>query len=608
MVIRERVLKEFSSWDLDRQKSELEKYKLMDDFSPLTENDYELMDMIMDDPDKNKSIDCNGGVCEIVSEEEILEIDEILNEVYEMNASTNKTTIYILKKIYGYVKGLKKEKPEMHTLKLILNNIYRMSMTSNSVYAAASEKALGLIIDILRPRLDKKKPPLFFSKALSKSDGGNDKKIKNIFKTYLDDEEFGLVFKKISNTHINTFFKNITEIDPDNLDKDYKPLADIFRALDTSLKAKVKNIEVIRSKQLEGGDEDQKEIVVSTEFVDNFRDKVEKLTGRTDLDYDKSNFLFNYLEAHFDELDAEILKYYNSAVVSEETIKNFNSKTYSNEFFLKMFKHEEVRQFGKGEILVEFLFDGVKINGGSESYDLNTTKGSLLGKTQLEIKAYDTESNIAIGTTGKISRFPVFAEITRLLKYILVILKDDNLLNSLKKNAVKYSDVITDQFTIDALDELHSRMQRAEVPSKFFEYFDEIIPKIKSAFTVLSENKLDNMNTVRINDKYVTFEEMTDLEEGSVLKVVSVSDEDTDNVTLKEAIRKVLNHPFIDKDLHMLGSGGKLEEALTQINEKFEKTPMILLLKKGGFRVGGIYTKFEFATVTLGEIKISPVK
>jgi len=601
-MLKEKVLKEFSSWDLERQKSELEKYKLMGAYSPLDEGDYYLMELIMEDPDK--CIECNKGICDIVYKEEILEIDELLNEKYEIHASTSKTTILILKKIYATVKNLKSQRTEMHTLKLILNNIYRMSMTSNSVYGAASEKALGMILDLLRPKLNKKEP-LFFSKNVLTN---NETKIKSIFHSYLTDEEYGLVFKKIGENYINTFFKNISSITNSDLPEEYEELAEIFRSLDTTLKAKIKNIEIIKSKQLEDDDEEIEEINISSDFIEKFKKTVENLTGRTDLDYDKSKFLFSYLEKHFDEIDSEILSYYNSVIISDETIKNFNSENYSHEFFLNMFNHEKVRQFGKGEILIEFLFDGVKINGGSESYDLNVSKGSILGKNQLEIKAYDTQSNIAIGTTGKISRFPVFAEITRLLKYILAILKDENLLKSLKQNTVKYSDVITDKFTIDALDELHKRMERAEVPSRFFEYFDEIMPKIKSAFTTLSKNKLDNSNTINLNGKFVTFDDINDIKKGSSLNVISVSDEDTDNVSLKDAINKVLSHPLIKNSDYMMGSNGKLEEALKQINEKFEKTPMILLLKKSGFKLGGIYTKFEFSTVTLGEIKISPVE
>jgi hypothetical protein len=57
----------------------------------------------------------------------------------------------------------------------------------------------------------------------------------------------------------------------------------------------------------------------------------------------------------------------------------------------------------------------------------------------------------------------------------------------------------------------------------------------------------------------------------------------------------------------MLGNGGKLSEALVEINKKFTNTPMILIVKSGtGFYVDGIHTEFEFTRVSLGEIKISP--
>lgn len=603
-MIREVVLKDFPNWTPEKQLSEYQAYKRLGSYSPFSDADYSLMEMVMNNP--NAEVLCKDGICNIKYDDNTFSLDDILEEKYEMSPATNKATINLLRHIYSDVKALKDVNDEMHTLKLILNNIYRMSMTTNDSYAAASEKAIGLLMDLLRTKLTGKKPYLFSTTEVD-GEGNDPKKIKDAFYNILDDAEIDMIFKKISNQYLLNFFEKIAKIDSKNLDEQYIKLSNTIKSAESVIKSKIANVNDVKLKQMDGV-EPTKVIEVSSDFIEAFKHKVKNLTGRDEVDYNKSKFLFNYLEKHFDELTPEILNQFSSLEMSDENIKKFNSGNFSGVFFNDLFMHEEVRQFGKGELLLEFLFDGVSINGGGESFDLNSTKGSLLGSNQLEVKVYPTPKNIAIGTTGKISRYPIFAEITRLLKLILIILKDPDMLNSLKQNVVKYSDVITDEVTIEAIDEIHSRMERAEVPTKFFEYFDELMPKIKIAFNTLVEKKLDNSNTIKINNKFVTFDDTTNISKGSSLNVISVSSEDNDNVELKDAINNVLTHPYMKENNSMLGNNGKLSEALNEINNKFSKTPMILIVRKSGteFYVDGIYTEFEFSTVTLGEIKISP--
>ncbi len=73
-MIKENVLKDFSTWDLERQLSELQSYKNMGEFSPLNEMDYELMQTIIENRNKEILIECEDGVCEVNF------CDEIVNE------------------------------------------------------------------------------------------------------------------------------------------------------------------------------------------------------------------------------------------------------------------------------------------------------------------------------------------------------------------------------------------------------------------------------------------------------------------------------------------------------------------------------------------------
>lgn len=101
IVIREKILKEFSSWDLEKQKSELEKYKALDGYSPLNDKDYELMEMVIDDPNKESSIECDNGVCNFVSE------GEDIDDLFETNLILMENENDFRKKIIDMLKNQK---------------------------------------------------------------------------------------------------------------------------------------------------------------------------------------------------------------------------------------------------------------------------------------------------------------------------------------------------------------------------------------------------------------------------------------------------------------------------------------------------------------------
>jgi hypothetical protein len=78
-MIKEVVLRDFPNWDSEKQLSEYQAYKAMGDYSPFNEADYQLMEMVMNNPNAEVSVECEGGVCEIVSDER-LEVNEELSE------------------------------------------------------------------------------------------------------------------------------------------------------------------------------------------------------------------------------------------------------------------------------------------------------------------------------------------------------------------------------------------------------------------------------------------------------------------------------------------------------------------------------------------------
>lgn len=67
-MIRETVLRDFSNWDAEKQLSEYQSYKKLGDYSPFGDDDYALMEMVMNNPNAEISVECENGVCDIISE------------------------------------------------------------------------------------------------------------------------------------------------------------------------------------------------------------------------------------------------------------------------------------------------------------------------------------------------------------------------------------------------------------------------------------------------------------------------------------------------------------------------------------------------------------
>jgi len=97
-TLKEQILESFSNWDSEKQISEYQGYKEMGDYSPFDEADYQLMEMVIQNPNAEVSVECYDGVCEIVSalvkENEEIEEYELLMEFIQ-NSDDNKSLITI---------------------------------------------------------------------------------------------------------------------------------------------------------------------------------------------------------------------------------------------------------------------------------------------------------------------------------------------------------------------------------------------------------------------------------------------------------------------------------------------------------------------------------
>lgn len=82
-MIKEIVLRDFPNWTPEKQLSEYQGYKAMGEYSPFSDADYTLMEMVMNNPNAEIEVVCEDGVCQLVkdliSENEAIESEE-LNE------------------------------------------------------------------------------------------------------------------------------------------------------------------------------------------------------------------------------------------------------------------------------------------------------------------------------------------------------------------------------------------------------------------------------------------------------------------------------------------------------------------------------------------------
>lgn len=96
-MIKEIVLKNFPTWTPEKQLSEYTGYKAMGDYSPFNESEYKLMEMIMDNPNIEATIACEGGVCSLINENNSDKLTTLENQVVECMDNLEKA-VWNLKK------------------------------------------------------------------------------------------------------------------------------------------------------------------------------------------------------------------------------------------------------------------------------------------------------------------------------------------------------------------------------------------------------------------------------------------------------------------------------------------------------------------------------
>ena len=67
-MIRESILRDFPNWSSEKQLSEYQGYKSMGSYSPFSDSDYALMEIVINNPNVDINVECEAGICSIIDE------------------------------------------------------------------------------------------------------------------------------------------------------------------------------------------------------------------------------------------------------------------------------------------------------------------------------------------------------------------------------------------------------------------------------------------------------------------------------------------------------------------------------------------------------------
>ena len=76
-MIKEVVLRDFPSWDSEKQLKEYQAYKALGDYSPFSEEDYKLMEVIMNNHNAEIEVECENGICKLIETKDELATEDI---------------------------------------------------------------------------------------------------------------------------------------------------------------------------------------------------------------------------------------------------------------------------------------------------------------------------------------------------------------------------------------------------------------------------------------------------------------------------------------------------------------------------------------------------
>lgn len=633
-MIREVVLRDFPNWDSEKQLSEYQAYKAMGDYSPFNEADYQLMEMVMNNPNAEIAVECEDGVCSIISTEEKLDeaaLGKVDLEKLDNQEKRNKL-IHLLDIIFdddgSILPDTEKLKAPMlvSSLKTLITSLKKSGKTKMDVFFSKNE-ASGKYKDFHNSmfsllgatKIDKVK----FSKnnqigkllsreadeagILTLDAAMNIPFIKLIIYIGATDAkgltsskamEFVFDDEKINLINQNKALKEKIKIHTAKIAKVIKQL---IEGVDSTTAEKLETLENTRmnkdDKELEklkiiGVEEDDKTTPgkkIATEIENTHHTSKRKVIlekiGYSGEDLDE---LLNKINSskELSKIDESLDKSTAIKVINERWSElKAISPNLAETLYNKRFSGE-----GKGERLIEFLVPTMSVNGGAESYDL---KGPI---DSFEVKAYQFDGDfvkpIKLGVEGKATQSDLFNEIQVVIARLQDIFMNERHYDVLKSmiNGAEKDDILKD-LVARISEKLSSKvdgtkytfkeaLSAGEFPAKSITSINEMLTDLNKLFNLIKDNEFFYMKV--IGKKHEIYKINNTEKKSDEVLFHAVETE----ITLeqeKEVISSILD--ILDNQKIVNGVDtlftNVLNELEKKINADFKEHPMILLYDTG---------------------------
>jgi len=290
--------------------------------------------------------------------------------------------------------------------------------------------------------------------------------------------------------------------------------------------------------------------------------------------------------------------------------------------------------YGEGEFFIEFIFEDAQVQGGSVSFDI------AAGSKKFEVKCYpNTSSHIRLGTEGGVLNFKAYHLLVKVYTAINNLLSlSPNEFTIFENMCVSAKDKLPinyqDKSLLDVLKTLFSsktdnrtlleKLNSGELSASNIESTQHVFDIFKILVESVFENKFEYVKLINKNDIYPVKKNkdetlaITKKPDGSVLIETHPLINKENEVKIIEILNQIRNALYeaneAAEDKKFLDY---FKQSITdQINHAFKNHPMILMnqnLISKNTRASarnlclGVFTKFEFATITMKNVTVKVV-
>lgn len=294
---------------------------------------------------------------------------------------------------------------------------------------------------------------------------------------------------------------------------------------------------------------------------------------------------------HIEGIDNSIALYINQ-ICSDVT--ESNQELWDILFAIKEYCYSGI---GKGEMLLSFLFDDVKFNGGSVNYDITSDSGNY------EVKCYkNTNTPIRLGTDASVSKFKSYYNIVSILSKLdsmLKVYERCNTPNPIVDNIIDlYTEIVHGtKFSVKtAIDSGEISKKILDKMKQLFIYLSSVVFTYQSNYNIIdydSQRYLILVNHIDVSERKVDCREIFFIDNAEI-ELTSQLIEVSKQLDAKDVVH--IYDAFVD-------------EVTRYINDIYHQHPMIIINDNRCYPVVlGVYSFFDFFSVSKNSVKVKPHK